>query len=123
MNIALIGPGRMGMAYAKIVTQHSKANLIAVCGNIEKTTLQNAGILDVPLYFNNNWNQMFNTHPEIEAVIITTSEWAHTEPFIEAVKRNIHVIIEKPLTICPSDLEKMISETSLSSSQIFVCFT
>jgi UDP-N-acetylglucosamine 3-dehydrogenase len=124
VNIALIGPGRMGVNYAKVIIQNPNARLVAICGNTVANTEKNAASFSVPLYFNNAWNEMFANHPEIDTVLITTSEWAHLEPFKAALQHGKNIIIEKPVAVDPASYEEMEILASLYPSlKILVCFT
>ncbi len=107
LKCALIGPGRMGVNYAKVIQQNPSAELIAICGNSVETTKRNATFLNLPLYFNNQWDKMFSDFPEINTVFISTSEWAHLAPFEAAVKNGKNIIIEKPIGISPKEYESM----------------
>lgn len=124
LKCALIGPGRMGTNYAKVVQQSVLAEMVAVCGNSKKTTEENAAFLNVPLYFENQWEKMFHEHPEIDTVFITTPEWAHLAPFEAAVKHGKNIIIEKPVGISTEELNKMEQLAKANSHlKILVCHT
>ena len=124
VNIALIGPGRMGVNYAKVIQQNPLAKLVAVCGNTPENTNKNASFLNVPLYFNNEWDKMLDEHPEISTVIVSTSEWAHLAPFLAAVKRKKNIIMEKPVAVNPLEymmMDKLLKEDP--SLLAMICYT
>lgn len=125
VNFAVIGPGRMGTNYAKVIYGNTKAKLVAICGNTEETTTKNAqGFSGVSLYFENKWEEMFEAHPEIEVVIISTSDWAHLGPFEAAIKYKKHIILEKPIASTPDDVEKMQALVrSNPEIKVMVCHT
>jgi myo-inositol 2-dehydrogenase/D-chiro-inositol 1-dehydrogenase len=108
LNCALIGPGRMGINYAKVIQQNPYANLIAICGNTQITTEKNARQFNVPLYFNNKWDEMLEKHPEINTVIISSSEWAHLAPFEFSVLKEKNIIIEKPVVAQETEYRKIL---------------
>lgn len=123
MKVALIGPGRMGVNYAKVIEQHPSVELVAICGNSKENTTKNASSFNKPLYFDNQWKLMFEQHPEIDTVIISTSEWAHVDPFIDSVKAGKNIIIEKPLTISLAEAKKMERALNESKVKVAVCYT
>lgn len=124
INIALIGPGRMGVNYAKVITQNPNAKLVAICGNTATNTEKNAASFSVPLYYNNEWSEMLNNHPEIDTVVIATSEWAHLEPFKLALQRGKNVIIEKPIAVEAESYEEMEKlAKQFPHLKVLVCFT
>jgi predicted dehydrogenase len=47
-------------------------------------------------FFTNNFHELI-ARPEVDAVIIATSTWAHVEPTLAAVKQGHMLFIEKPL--------------------------
>jgi predicted dehydrogenase len=124
VKIALIGPGRMGRNYALSVIQNSNAELIAICGNTKATTKKNSEGINVPLYFHNEWNKMFDENPQIDTVIISTSEWAHLNPFLDAVKYKKNIILEKPVAILKNDYDLMSNQINQEKKlKYLVCFT
>jgi len=124
IKLALIGPGRMGVNYAKVVKQNPFSELVAICGNSTETTDKNGKQFNVPLYYENNWNQMFIDFPDIDTVIIATSEWAHLSPFTDAVKAGKNIIIEKPLAVSPDDIREMKKlKNEHPQLKIMVCLT
>lgn len=124
INIAVIGPGRMGRNYAISIQQNPDSKLIAICGNSVETTQKNGGDLGVPLYYNNAYEEMLERHPEIDTVLISSSEWSHMAPFLAAVKANKNIILEKPVAIIEDDILKMEQLASENPHLFFfVCFT
>ena len=125
LKIALIGPGRMGILYAKSVINNKNAELIAICGNSKINTLKNTSDYNVPKYFNNSWKSMLDDFPEIDTIIISTSEWAHLEPFKYSIITNKNIILEKPIAINREEYIEMnnIYKNKQFLKKVFVCFT
>lgn len=124
LKIALIGPGRMGLNYAKVIVQNPYAELVAICGNSYETTQKNGASFNLPIYYNNKWDEMFTDHPEIDTVIIATSEWAHLPPFRAAIKAGKNIILEKPVAVSPEEYQEMEDLVNMHPElKVLVCFT
>jgi len=124
LKFALIGPGRMGLNYAKVIVQNPYAELVAICGNSNETTRKNGASFNVPLYYDNKWDIMLSDHPEIDTVVIATSEWAHLPPFKAAIKAGKNIILEKPVAVNPDEYLEMEELVKMHpESKVLVCFT
>jgi predicted dehydrogenase len=124
LNFALIGPGRMGIRYGQALLQHPKARLVAVCGRTEaKASALKDVFPGVSLYWNNEWQRMFDEHPEINSVIIATSEWAHVEPTLLAMKLGKHILLEKPLASSYEESQTIMRAAASIKTQLMVCHT
>lgn len=123
-KIALIGPGRMGINYAKVVSQNPLAELVAICGNSVNTTKNNGKQFNVPLYYDNQWKKMFDDISKIDTVIIASSEWAHFEAFKDCVKFRKNIILEKPIAVKKEEISKMeVMAKDNPDLKILVCYT
>ena len=120
---AIIGPGRMGQLYARIILESANARLVAICGHSEAPTKSMAEHCGVPAYTQSDYGAMLAAHPEIEAVIVAASEWAHVEPVLAALAAGKHVLVEKPMAIDPADAATMVAQAKQSGVQLMVCHT
>lgn len=57
-----------------------------------------------------------------DAVHILTPHYLHTEMTLEALKRNVNVLLEKPLCIKEEDIEKIINAEKESEAKVTVSF-
>lgn len=120
---AIIGPGRMGQLYARIIQESANARLIAICGRSEAATKSMAEHYGVPAYPQSDYGAMLAAHPEIEAVIVAASEWAHVEPVLAALAAGKHVLVEKPMAITLADAATMVTQATQTGVQLMVCHT
>lgn len=118
---AIIGPGRMGQLYARILQESATARLVAVCGRSARTTQAVADAYQVPGYANSDYTAMLAAHPEIEAVIVAASEWAHQEPVVTALAAGKHVLVEKPMAITVTDAATMVEHAKRAGVHLLVC--
>ena len=120
---AIIGPGRMGQLYARILQESANARLVAICGRSETATQSMAAHYGVPAYTQSDYGAMLAAHPEIEAVIVAASEWAHVAPVLTSLAAGKHVLVEKPMAIDPADAATMVAQAKQAGVQLMVCHT
>jgi len=101
LDVAVIGLGRIGYPYARILSQLPQAGLAAVCDLEPQTAEQVGRELGVPAY--TDFHQMLDAQPAIRAVCVCTSDPAHREPCVAAAQRGKHILVEKPLAVTLED--------------------
>lgn len=121
VDTAVIGPGRMGGLYARILDQSALTRLVAVCGEGDVTARNVAMALDVPSYSGARYRDMLADHPQIEAVVVATSEWARAGPVGACLETGKHVLVEKPMATSPSDAVRMAREADRAGVHLMVC--
>lgn len=104
INIAVIGVGRWGVHWLRILLEHPQAKLKAVVEpNFERLEAvkqqYNLGD-DVVLTTDASALQYIN---ELEAVVVATPAITHYSLISDALKWRLHVLAEKPLTLDPSE--------------------
>ena len=121
LGVAVIGPGRMGGLYARLLDQCALTRLVAVCGHGEVAARDVATELRVPFYTGARYRDMLADHPQIEAVVVATSEWAHADPVDASLASGKHVLVEKPMATSPSDAVRMVREAGRAGVHLMVC--
>lgn len=121
LALAIVGPGRMGQLYARIAQEASTMGLVALCGRGEESTRAAATAYGVPGYAGGNYQAMLAAHPEIEAVIVSASEWAHIEPVLASLDGGKHVLVEKPMAISVADATRMVEHAATAGVHLMVC--
>jgi predicted dehydrogenase len=48
-------------------------------------------------------------HPEVDAVIVSTSEHEHTEPLLQAIELGKPILVEKPLALSLDDADRVVA--------------
>ena len=119
-RVALIGCGAISGNHIKAILA-AGYELCALCDvlpekaekAIEKYALANARVYT-------DYREMLDVeHPY--AVHVCTPHHLHAEMCIEALKRNIHVLCEKPLCISQGELEELRQAVETSQAQLGVC--
>ncbi|MBR6633846.1 MAG: Gfo/Idh/MocA family oxidoreductase [Clostridia bacterium] len=99
MNIGIIGLGARSVAYTKnLQTYFKEHKIISVC-DIDEERLTNY----VEFFFKDEKPDVYTDYKELlkdtrlDAVIITTPDYAHREIVLDAMDRDVHIILEKPI--------------------------
>lgn len=121
VEIAVIGPGRMGSLYARLANELANTRLVAVCGQGEVTALAVAESLGVPGYTGARYREMLADHPHIKAVVVATSEWDHLDPVLASLEAGKHVLVEKPMATSPKDADRMAQCAEDAGVKLMVC--
>ena len=121
VEVAVIGSGQMGSVYSRLVDELAYTRLVAVCGAGEVTALSVAESLGVPGYTGARYREMLADHPQIEAVIVATSEWAHTDPVLASIESGKHILVEKPMAPSPDDAALILQQAEQAEVKLMVC--
>lgn len=99
LKIGVAGIGRMGSRHAlNLLTRTPRAELVAAFTPDPKELEWAEGELEphgVKLY--SDYEEMLK-HEGMEAVLVATVTAAHAEFSIKAMEKNLHVLVEKPLS-------------------------
>ena len=102
VRVGVVGVGSMGRVYADAIQSIDGLELAAVCNR----TL--AKIQDLP-------GEKFSNHRDmiasgrVDAVVIATPHWSHPEVAIDALKRGLHVLTDKPLAVHVADGRRVLA--------------
>jgi len=120
VQCGVIGCGLWGESHARIFSTHPQAALAAVCDTNLHRAKETAEKYGAPAYYQ-HYEELLSD-PEVQAVGITTPDFAHREPFIAACRAGKDILIEKPLATCREDLEAMKEALEQSKSRVMVDF-
>lgn len=97
LNIAAIGAG--GKGYSDIVNAslNGQNNVVALC-DIDNQMLKKASITFPNARIYNDFRVLFDKEKDIDAVTISTPDHTHAVATLQAMRRGIHVYVQKPLT-------------------------
>ncbi|MCZ8515469.1 Gfo/Idh/MocA family oxidoreductase [Paenibacillus filicis] len=107
VKIGLIGLGAIGAGtYVPILKNNEQVEVVGVCDTVKEKADQYAAELKTKAYY--NYLDLFD-RSGLEAVIIGVPHYDHTPISIEAFKRGLHVLCEKPIAVHVNDAKKMIA--------------
>jgi len=117
MKIALVGCGRISRNHFESIKELPELELVGVC-DIVPERAQEAGEKYNAPWFVEYGKMLDETRPEI--VSICTPSGLHPDHAIQAARRGIHVITEKPMGITLQKVDEMIHACDEAGVQLFV---
>ncbi|HEY8754135.1 MAG TPA: Gfo/Idh/MocA family oxidoreductase, partial [Arthrobacter sp.] len=107
VRLGIIGLGQQGGMYAKFITDGAVPNM--VIGAISDTDpakkeLASATYPDAPFY--DDYIAMLESG-DVDAVVTCVPHFLHPEMGIEALKRNIHALVEKPAGVYTKQVKEL----------------
>ncbi len=105
LKFGIVGFGIMGRLYARIISESSEAELVAVASKSESSLSLAREKYDVPVY--NDPIEMYEKE-KLDAVYIATPDYLHFEFTKEALGRGINVLLEKPMTMDVVEAEQLV---------------
>src|SRR4051794_21877630 len=103
LRYGILGSGFMGRTHAEAIKHIENAELIAVALGSRAPGLA----ADYGVQLCENVEQLI-ARDDIDAVIITTPQYAHVNEALAAAARDKHLFVEKPMTTTVADAEAII---------------
>jgi predicted dehydrogenase len=115
VRIGVIGMGNMGKAHANLLRDGfvTGATLAAVCNRSETP------LADYPQAAHFNDPSALIRSGTVDAVLIATPHFSHTDIGIDALQHGLHVLVEKPIGVHKNDCVKLIAAHQGRESQVF----
>lgn len=117
IKIGIIGTG-FGSTQAISFSQIEGAEVIGLCGAKVEKTKQIAKELQIPKVYKSH-SELF-ADPEIDLVTIATPNHLHKQMFIDALKSNKHIILEKPAGLNSKEIKEMLDASKDYEKKIVV---
>jgi UDP-N-acetyl-2-amino-2-deoxyglucuronate dehydrogenase len=117
ISIALVGCGRISEKHVQGIKAHQELTLVSVCDIKKERSDKIAQETGAKAY--TNYEQMLDAEKP-DAVAIATPNHLHPQMTIQAARRKINVITEKPMALSLSDARAMIDECKKNKVELFV---
>ncbi len=119
LRVALAGCGDISAQHLDAITANPAAHLIAVC-DIDQDRAETTGeLLNCPAY--RDFEQMLAAErPDV--VHICTPHHLHASMAIVALRRDVNVLLEKPVAISMADGEAVALAAQASAAMLGVCY-
>jgi len=111
VRIGVIGTGGMGSGHCAHMNEIEEAQLTCICDIDPRVAEEVSGKYKVPGF--TDPKKLLDSRL-VDAVIIATPHYYHPPIAIEAFKRRIHVLSEKPIAVTVSAADKMIAAAEKS---------
>ena len=121
LGIAVVGSGRIGSLRARLATQHPSVKFLAVSDldAARAQALKEAVGADVA----SGDNYEVISRPEVNAVIVSTSEDEHTRPILQALELGKAVLVEKPIALSLRDADETLDAVKRSDGNLRVGYS
>jgi predicted dehydrogenase len=107
LGVAVVGAGRIGTLRARLAARHPSVRYMAISDSDParaKTLAQQCNA-----QFHSGDNNEIISHPEVNAVIVSTPEGEHAAPVRAALELGKPVLVEKPLAMSLADADAMLA--------------
>jgi predicted dehydrogenase len=110
IGLAVVGSGRIGSLRARLAAEHPAVRFLAVADSMGGKAESLAEVVGADLWSADADSVML--HPDVTAVVVSTSEGQHADLVIRALEAGKPVLVEKPIALTLDDADRMI-ETAL----------
>lgn len=117
----MIGSGRIGTLRARLASAHPAVRSIAVSD--QNPAAARALAEKVGAQFHGTDNDEVIARPEVNAVIISTSEGEHVAPIVKAIELGKRVLVEKPLALTLADADRIVAAIAKSGADVRVGYS
>ncbi|HZG73293.1 MAG TPA: Gfo/Idh/MocA family oxidoreductase [Chondromyces sp.] len=107
VRLGIVGLGAQGGAYADFIAEGRVSNMQigAICDiDPAKKAVAQEKYPNIPFY--EDYIEMMESG-EVDAIVTTVPHYLHPEMAIEALKRNIHALVEKPAGVYTKQVKEM----------------
>ena len=121
LGIAVVGSGRIGTLRARLAADHPAVRFIAVSDLDEGAAKKLAQQVGAQVCSSDN--RAIIAHPEINAVIVSTSEGEHLEAVLAAIELGKPVLVEKPIALNVADADRIIAAAAKAGVEVRVGYS
>ena len=117
INVAVIGTGSMGRSHARVYSQMKEANLAAICDTDGQRAKEISKEYGARGY--SDCEAMLKSE-KIDAVSVCVPTKLHSDIALKAIRRKIHVLVEKPIAATIDEAKEMIAEAGKNEAKLMV---
>jgi predicted dehydrogenase len=121
IGLAIVGSGRIGTLRAKLAAGHPAVRLIAASDADPAKARKLADTVGAKVHSGDN--EAVIALPEVNAVIVSTSEGEHVAPILAAIERGLPVLVEKPLALSLADADQVLRAIEKRSANVRVAYS
>jgi predicted dehydrogenase len=121
LGLAVIGSGRIGTLRARLASEHPSVRFIAVSDADPANAAKLAKTVGAA--FHSTDNDAVIARPEVNAVIVSTSEGEHVAPILKAIELGKPVLVEKPLALTLTDADRVLAAIAKAKASVHVGYS
>lgn len=118
LGVAVVGSGRIGSLRARLAARHPAVSFLAVSDRDAGRARALAERTAANAHSSDNLEMM--SRPEVNAVIVSTSEHEHVEPVCQALELGKPVLMEKPLGLTLQDADEILAAVQRTGGDLRV---
>ncbi|MBM9469032.1 Gfo/Idh/MocA family protein [Nakamurella leprariae] len=101
VRIGIVGAGIRGSLFARSISQHPDATVVAICDRAEALARALAVEHDARSFTDHR--ELLAAGLELDALVVATPDFAHRDVAVDAAQAGLHLLIEKPLATTTDD--------------------
>jgi myo-inositol 2-dehydrogenase / D-chiro-inositol 1-dehydrogenase len=121
VGLAIVGSGRIGTLRAKLAAGHPAVRFIAVSD--QDPAKARALAETVGAQWHSGDNDDVIGRPEVNAVIVSTSEGQHLKPVLKAIELGKSVLIEKPIALTLDEADRVLRAIDQHDAKVHVGYS
>lgn len=118
LGVAVVGSGRIGSLRARLAASHPAVRFLAVSDLDPEKARKLGEASGADLWSGSNEDVI--AHPDVNAVIVSTSEHEHLAPVMRALELGKPVLVEKPIALTLEDADKLIARSEATGTPLRV---
>lgn len=120
-NMAIVGCGAIAETHLKTVKKIDGLKIVAVCDKDEKKAISASTRMKINHHYT-DFSKMLDNE-DVSLVSILTPPASHVFLSVEAIKRGINVLVEKPLTMTTREADLIMSALKHSNAKLTVDYS
>jgi predicted dehydrogenase len=121
IGVAIIGAGRIGTLRARLAAAHPAVRFIAVADADPARAEALARECGTTAFSADNDEVI--THPDVDCVVVSTSEHEHTRPVLTALEQSKAVLVEKPIALSLADADRILDALARTRGRLHVGYS
>jgi predicted dehydrogenase len=121
IRVAIFGTGGMANSHVAGLKKESDVRIAACCDVIRKTAESFAAKHGIPAVYT-DYRELLEKE-SLDAVSVVTSDAAHCEISVAALRKGLHVLCEKPIATTSADAERMLKAARASGKIHMINFS
>ncbi len=121
IGLAVVGSGRIGSLRARIAAEHPAVRFVAVSDIDPGRARKLAETVSASAWSGDNLEVI--SHPEVTAVVVSTSEGEHVQAILQALELGKAVLVEKPIALSLTDADRILAAVAANKGDLRVGYS
>ena len=121
LGVAVVGAGRIGSLRARLAAEYPAVNFIAVSDADPARARELSQKIGAQFHSGDNLAAI--SRPEVNAVIVATSEGEHVQAVMQALERGRSVLVEKPIALTLAEADRIVAEAEKRKASLRVGYS